>query len=93
MTNKEAVKSCLVWECINNRMLVAHFMTKKCRVSVIVKYAPVEPTDGDSCESDDFYMQGHIDRLSGRNMIFLFGDFNIHVGRNMVWNHSLNILV
>ena len=33
---------------INNRMLNLHFMTKQCKVSVIVVYTPVEPTDGDS---------------------------------------------
>ena len=36
--NKEAAKSCLCWEGINNRILIAHFMTKKFRVSVIVVY-------------------------------------------------------
>ena len=41
MMNKEAVKSCLGWEGINNAILIAHFMTKKFRVSVIVVYAPV----------------------------------------------------
>ena len=28
MMNKEAAKSCLGWECINNRILIAHFITK-----------------------------------------------------------------
>ena len=32
MMNKEAAKSCLGWEGINNRILIAHFMTKKFRV-------------------------------------------------------------
>jgi len=45
--NKEAAKSCLGWEGINNRIPIAHFMTKKLRVLIIVVYAPVEPTDGD----------------------------------------------
>ena len=36
MMNKEATKSCLGWEGINNRKIIAHFMTKKFRVSVIV---------------------------------------------------------
>jgi len=31
MMNKEASKSCLGWEGINNRMLIAHFMSKKFR--------------------------------------------------------------
>ena len=35
MVNKEAAKSCLGWECINNRILISHFVTKKFRVSVI----------------------------------------------------------
>ena len=47
-------KSCLGWEDINNRILVAHFMTKKCKVSVTVFYAPVELTDEDSNDSDEF---------------------------------------
>ena len=31
MMNKEAAKSCLGWEGINNSILTAHFMTKKFR--------------------------------------------------------------
>ena len=54
MMNKEAAKSCLGLEGINNRILIAHFTTKKFRVSVIVVYAPVEPTDGDTSDSDEF---------------------------------------
>ena len=34
--NKEAANFCFGWEGINNRILIAHFMTKKLRVSVIV---------------------------------------------------------
>ena len=41
MMNKEAAKSCLRWEGINNRILIVHLITKKFRVSVIVVYAPV----------------------------------------------------
>ena len=48
MMNKEAAKFCLRWEGIKNRILTAPFMTKKFRVSAIVVYAPVEPTDGDT---------------------------------------------
>ena len=32
-------------------------MTKNRRVFVIVVYTPVEPTDGDSGESSEFYLQ------------------------------------
>ena len=72
MMNKEAAKSCLGWEGINNRILIAHFMTKKLRVSVIVVYAPIEPTDGDTSDSDEFYLQlqEQIDRVPGRNIVF-----------------------
>ena len=52
--NKESAKSCLGWEGINNRILIAHVMTKKLRVSVIVVYTPVKPTDGDTIDSDEF---------------------------------------
>ena len=40
---------------------------------------PVEPTDGDTSDSDEFYLQlqEQIDRVSGRNMVFLLGDFNV----------------
>jgi hypothetical protein len=84
MMNKEAAKSCLGWEDINNRILFAHFMTKKFRVLVIVVYAPVEPTDGDSSDSDEFYLQlqKQIDRVPSRNIVFLLGDFNTQVGSN-----------
>ncbi|XP_065578676.1 uncharacterized protein LOC136039119 [Artemia franciscana] len=50
MMNKEAAKSCLGWEGINNRILIAHFMTKKFKVSFVVVYALVEPTDGDTSD-------------------------------------------
>ena len=56
-------------------------MAKKSRVSVIVVY---EPTDGFSSGSDEFYLplQEQIDRVPGRNIVFLLGDFNAQVGRN-----------
>ena len=67
MMNKEAAKSCLGWEGINNIILIAHFMTKKFRVSAIVVYAPVKPTDGVTSDSDEFYLQlqEQIDRVPG----------------------------
>ena len=72
MMNKEAAKSCLGWKGINNRILIAHFMTKKSRVSVIVVYAPVGPTDRDTSDSDEFYsqLQEQIDWVPGRNIMF-----------------------
>ena len=58
-------------------------MTRKFRVSVIVVYASVEPTDGETSGSDEFYLQlqEQIDRVPGRNMMFLLGDFNNQVSR------------
>ena len=47
--NKEAAISCLGWEDINNRILIAHLMTKKA-------VAPVEPTDGYASDSDEIYL-------------------------------------
>ena len=65
MMNKEAAKSCFGWESINNRILIAHFITKKFRVSVTAIYAPVELTYGDTSDSDEFYLklQEQIDRF------------------------------
>ena len=54
MINKKAAESFLGWESINNRILIAHFMTKKFKVSVIVVYALVKPTDEDTTDSDEF---------------------------------------
>ena len=36
-------------------------------------YDPVEPSDGDTSDSDKFYLQfqEQIDRVPGRNMVFL----------------------
>ena len=72
MINKEATKPCLDWEGIHYRMLIAHFMTKKFRVAVIVVYSPVEPPDGDTSDSDVFYLQlqEQIDRVPGRNDVY-----------------------
>ena len=82
--NKEATKSSLGWEGINNRKLIAHFMTKKIRVSVIVVYTPVDPTDAYTRDSDEFYLQSQeqIDRVPGRNMVFLLRDLNAQVCTN-----------
>ena len=84
MMNMEAAKSCLGLEGINNRILIAHFMTKKIGVSVIVLYAPVEPIERDTSESDDFYLllQEQVDRVPGRKMAFLMRNFNAQVDRN-----------
>jgi len=47
MVKKEAATSSLGWEGNNNRMLITHLMTMKCKISYIVVYAPVDPTDGE----------------------------------------------
>jgi hypothetical protein len=59
-------------------------MTKNFRVSFIVVYATVEPTGGDTSDSDEFYLQlqERIERVPGKNMMFLPGDFNAQVGRH-----------
>ena len=44
MSFEEAAKSWLGWEGIYNRILVAHFITIKCMVSVIVVRATVQPS-------------------------------------------------
>jgi hypothetical protein len=46
--NTDAAKSCLLREAHNNRILVAHFMTKKLKISFVVVYAPVNRTNGNS---------------------------------------------
>ena len=81
--NKEATKSCFSWEAINNRILIAHFITRNYRISVIVVDALVKPTGGDTSDSYGFYLQlqDQIDRVPGRNMMFLLGDFDAQVGR------------
>ena len=33
---------------------MAHFMTKKCSLSFIVAYAPMELTNGDNSDLDEF---------------------------------------
>ena len=82
MMNNESAKSCLGWEGINNRILIAHFLTKRFRG--LIAYAPLGPTDGSTSGSDEFYLQlqEEIDRVPGRNMVFLLGDFKAHVGTN-----------
>ena len=57
MMNKEAVESCLGWDGISNRILIARFMTIKFRASAIIVYAPIEPTETDASDSDEFYLQ------------------------------------
>ena len=53
MMNEKATKFCLSKEGINNIVLVARFIAKKCRVLVLLVDATVEVTDGDNCDSDD----------------------------------------
>ena len=59
-------------------------MTKEFKVSVIVVCDPVESINGDTSDSDEFYLQlpKQIDRVPGRNIMFLLGDFYVQVGRN-----------
>ena len=46
-------------------------MTKKLRVSVIIVYAPIEPTDRDTSDSGIYlHLQKKTDRVPGRNMVF-----------------------
>ena len=72
MMSKEAAKSYLGREGINNRALIADFMTKKFRLSFIVIHAPVESTDRGTSDSDEFYLQvqEQTDRVPGRKMLF-----------------------
>jgi len=76
MMNKEAANSCLGWKGFDNRILISsnssYNRTKRFRVSLTVVYAPVELTDGDTSDSDEFYLQlqEQIDRIPGRNVIF-----------------------
>ena len=84
MMNREAAKSCFGWKGIINGIIIAHCMTKKWRASVIVVYAPAEPTNGDTSDLDEFYLQlqEQIDRALGRTMVFLLRDFNAQVSRS-----------
>ena len=50
MMNKEAAKSCIGSEGINDRIIIAHFINKKFRVPDILVYAHVKPTDGDTSD-------------------------------------------
>ena len=81
MMNREAAKSCFGWEGINNRILIAHFMIKKFWISVITVNAFVEPTDGDTSDSDEYYiqLQDQIDLVPSKNTVCLLGDFNAQV--------------
>ena len=70
MMNMEASQSCLGWESINNMNTNRSFNEFKFSVSVIVVYAPVEPTDGESSDSGEFYLQ--LKKANrGRNMVQL----------------------
>ena len=84
MMNKEAAKSCLGRKSIDNKILIVHFMTRKFRISFIVVYAPVEPIDGDTSDSYEFYLQlqKQKDRVPPKNMVFLLGDSNAQASRN-----------
>jgi uncharacterized protein (DUF2132 family) len=57
--NKEVADSCLGWEEINNRILIAGFMTKKSMSSIIIVYIPVEWINRDDNASYKFYLQLH----------------------------------
>jgi len=75
LMNKEASKSHIGWKGINSRILVARFITKKCMVSVIYVYAPVESIDRESSDTYELDLQllETIDRIRGRNLVFLVG--------------------
>ena len=84
MTNKEAAKFCLFWKDINKRMLVAHFMTKKCRVSVMVVKLQNRLMEIVVTWMNDTSGYRSQDRTPGKNIveIFLLGDLNSQVNRN-----------
>ena len=51
-----------------------------------------EPTDGDTSDSGEFYLQ--LQEQIGRNMVLLLGHFNTQVGRNRDrWYSSLGKFV
>ena len=89
--NKEALKSFLGWEGFSNRILIAHVMTKVQGISY--SSAPVELTDRDSGDADEFYLQlqEQIGRVPFTNRVFLLGNFKAQVGRNRDrWYYSLS---
>ena len=69
---------------MTKKILIAHFITKKCRISAIVAYSPVELTDGDTSDSDELYLQleEQINWVPRRNIVFLLEDFSAQAGRN-----------
>jgi hypothetical protein len=52
--NMNAARSCLGWEGINNRKQAAHFTTVQGTRHSSIVYTHLEPTNGDSSDSNEF---------------------------------------
>ena len=56
------------------------FLRKLCISNYMDILCHWDSSDGDSIDSAEFYLREQIDRVPGRNKVFLIGDSNAKVG-------------
>ena len=78
--DKEANKSLMEWEPVNNRIIRARLYSKFTKMTIVQCYAPTE--EADDAEKDEFYaqLQGVLESVPKHDILLVMGDLNAKVG-------------
>uniref|UniRef100_A0A7I4XVA6 Endo/exonuclease/phosphatase domain-containing protein n=1 Tax=Haemonchus contortus TaxID=6289 RepID=A0A7I4XVA6_HAECO len=80
--SKRAAEALVGWRPVNERIIVARFVTRHTRITVVQIYAPTEDTSEEL--KDSFYeqLQDIVDDTPRRNLKLIIGDFNAKLSQN-----------
>ena len=82
MLNKEASKTLIGWNPVNDRIITARLKTKHSRKTVVTAFAPNE--DSDEYKKDEFFQQCQdvLNDIPRSDIVIFLCDLNAQIGKN-----------